>query len=265
MTFEPGTSHLTGVRGAELAWSGSGRGPTVIWAHGLTSSGRGQEASGMFDWEPLTADHRLIRYDARGHGGSSGAPEPEHYTWPNLGLDLLELLEHTVGNERVDGVGSSMGTASLLYAAGTTPERFRRLVLTTPPTMGSQRAVHVRGYLDDAAWIEESGLAVYKEAFASEPMPHLHSGLAQGPPAVEVTERLLPSILRGAARSDLPSDNAMTALDLPVLILAWSGDPGHPLSTARHLADVIPGARLQIADTPLQLRTWPELAAEFLA
>jgi hypothetical protein len=27
---------------------------------------------------------------------------------------------------------------------------------------------------------------------------------------------------------------------------------------------VIPGARLQIVDTPMQLRTWPELATEFL-
>lgn len=265
MTFEPGTSHLTGVRGAELAWTRSGRGPHVIWAHGLTSSGRGQEASGMFDWEPLTASHRLIRYDARGHGGSSGTPEPEHYTWPNLGLDLLELLEHTVGDERVDGVGSSMGTASLLYAATTTPERFRRLVLTTPPTMRAQRAVHVRGYLDAAELIERSGLAAYEEAITAEPPPHIYSGPGWTRPAVEVTERLLPSILRGAARSDLPSDNALTALDLPVLILAWSGDPGHPLSTARHLAETIRGARLQIADIPMQLRTWPELATEFLA
>jgi pimeloyl-ACP methyl ester carboxylesterase len=264
MTSENRTLHLTGVRGAELAWSESGHGPTAIWAHGLTSSGFGQEAAGVFDWSPLTARHRLVRYDARGHGGSSGAPEPEHYTWPNLGLDLLELLNQIAGDEQVDGLGSSMGTATLLYAVTTKPERFRRLVLTTPPTMGAERAVHVRGYLEDAALIERSGLAAYKEAFAAEPPPHVQSGLAQNPPAVEVTEPLLPSILRGAARSDLPADSALTALDLPVLILAWSGDSGHPLSTARHLADVIPGARLQIADTPMQLRTWAELAAEFL-
>jgi 3-oxoadipate enol-lactonase len=264
MTFEPGAGHRAEVRGADIAWTESGNGPVAIWAHGLTSSGLGQEHTGMFDWSPVSAEHRLIRYDARAHGSSTGDPEPEHYTWPNLGLDLLALLDQVAVGETVDGLGASMGTATLLYAATTDPGRFRRLVLTTPPTMGAVRAAHVRGYLDDAARIEQSGLAAYEQAFASEPMPHIYSGLVQTPPGPQVPESLLPSVLRGAALSDLPDDDALAALQLPVLILAWSGDAGHPLSTARHLVERIPDAELVIADTPMQLRQWPQRAAAFL-
>lgn len=264
MTFERGTSHLADVRGAQIAWTASGEGPTAIWAHGLTSSGYGQERAGVFDWTPLSAEHRLIRYDARGHGRSTGDPVPMFYTWPHLGLDLLALLDQIVGDEQVDGLGSSMGTATLLHAATRNPRRFRRLVLTTPPTMGPVRAAHVRGYLDSAALIERSGLAAYEQACAAAEQPHIYSDLDRTPPAAEVAESLLPSVLRGAALSDLPGTDALAALRIPVLILAWSGDPGHPLSTARHLACLIPGAEFLIADTPMQLRSWTEIATEFL-
>jgi pimeloyl-ACP methyl ester carboxylesterase len=264
MTFEPGAGHRTAVRGVELAWTEAGQGPTAIWAHGLTSSGRGQEQTGVFDWTAVSAEHRLIRYDARGHGRSTGEPTPEHYTWPNLGLDMLELLNRIAAGEQVDGLGASMGTATLLHAANTDPQRFRRLVLTTPPTMGAVRAAHVRGYLDGAALIERSGLAAYEQAGAAAPQPHIYAGLDPTPPAAEVARSLLPAVLRGAALSDLPDADALAAVRSPVLILAWSGDPGHPLSTARYLIEVLPDAELLIADTPMQLRRWPQVAAEFL-
>ncbi len=42
------------------------------------------------------------------------------------------------------------------------------------------------------------------------------------PPAPDVSEKLFPSVLRGAADSGLPAEQALTTLDLPVLILAWT-------------------------------------------
>jgi pimeloyl-ACP methyl ester carboxylesterase len=263
----PESTHLTFVRDTALAWSESGRpsrpGRTAIWAHGLTSSAGGQEQAGMFDWSAVTRDHRLIRYDARGHGRSGGGPDPEQYTWQNLGHDLLGLLDAVHGDESVAGIGSSMGTATLLWAAVTDPRRFHHLVLTTPPTAGAVRAVHVAAYRAGADLIEREGLAAYEQA-STGPPPAVLSGLADARTAMAVSESLLPSVLRGAARSDLPADIDLRALRIPVLVLAWSGDPGHPLSTARRLATAIPGAELHIADTPAQLRDWPRTAADFL-
>jgi pimeloyl-ACP methyl ester carboxylesterase len=260
--------HTSAVREAHLAWTESrcpqDSGRTVVWAHGLTSCATGQERAGMFDWAPVARDQRLIRYDARGHGRSTGGADPEQYTWQNLGHDLLGLLDVVTDNAPVAGIGSSMGTATLLWAAVTEPERFDRLVLTTPPTAGQVRAAHVASYRAGADLIERDGLTAYEQAAVAPPPPVL-ADLDDARTALEVSESLLPSILRGAARSDLPANIELRALRIPVLVLAWSGDPGHPLSTAQRLADVIPGAELQIADTPAQLRCWPESAAGFLA
>lgn len=256
-------AHVTTVRGADLAWTETGSGPPVVWAHGLTSSALGQERFGMFDWSPISVSHRLIRYDARGHGLSTGSPAPEEYTWASLGRDLLGLLDVIVGTQQVTGIGSSMGTATLLHAATAEPERFDQLVLTTPPTAGRVRAEHVRTYLDGADLIERSGLAAFEAASAAGAPPAILAGLG-APPPIAVSAALLPSILRGAAQTDLPDDGKLAMLDLPVLVLAWSGDPGHPLSTARRLASVLPGAQLQIADSPSQLRQWPQVVSHFL-
>lgn len=250
------------VRGARLAWTESGSGPPVVWAHGLTACATGRQPPGPFDWSALDVDHRVLRYDARAHGNSTGDAAPEQYTWPELALDLLALLDDMTGTEQVSGIGASMGTATLLYAAIAQPDRFRRLVLATPPTAGQTRARHVAAYQDGAALIEREGMAAF-EATAG-PLPAVLTGIVQSPSPPAVSESLLPSVLRGAARSDLPSADALAAIDVPVLVLPWSGDPGHPLSTARSLATTIPDARLETADTPGQLRRWPEVVAAFL-
>jgi hypothetical protein len=53
-------------------------------------------------------------------------------------------------------------------------------------------------------------------------------------------------------------------VEIPVLVLAWAGDPGHPVSTAARLAEVLPHARLEVAETPAQRLMWGALAAQFM-
>ncbi len=257
-----GAPHYATVRGARLAWTDSGSGSPAVWVHGLTAGATGAQPPGPFDWSRLEAEHRLIRYDARAHGNSTGEATPEQYTWPELALDLLALLDETAGTDQVSGIGASMGTATLLYAAVARPGRFRRLVLATPPTAGQTRARHVAGYLDGAALIEREGMAAFEAA--AGPLPPVLTGIVQSPAPPSVPGSLLPSVLRGAALSDLPPVTALAGIDVPVLVLAWSGDDGHPLSSARSLAETIPGARLMTADTPGQLLRWPGVVAEFL-
>lgn len=148
------------VRGARLAWTAAGSGPPVIWAHGLTSRSYAQEDAGLFDWTPLTSAHRLIRYDARGHGLSSGAPDPAGYTpargSPQISLGCSTRSRPVSGST---GVGASMGAATLMAAALADPGRFGRLVLVTPPTMWETRAEQSRGRLAAADLAERSGKA----------------------------------------------------------------------------------------------------------
>ncbi|WP_027479040.1 alpha/beta fold hydrolase [Gryllotalpicola ginsengisoli] len=258
--------HETEVRGARLSWTEDGSGPTVVWAHGLTSSGWGQERAGMFDWSPVSAaGHRLIRYDARGHGRSQGTADEEAYTWPELAQDLLALLDRVAPGEQVDGMGSSMGTATLIYAALADPGRFRRLVLTSAPTAWQTRATQSAVYLSLAALIERGGYEALREAAAEAPVPEPFEGMEQVTADPEIDEALAPTVLRGAAQTDLPPIDELRGLDVPVLLLPWSDDPGHPVATSEALLEAFPDARLELGRSLAELRAWGVRAAQFLA
>lgn len=115
------------VRGARIAYDDEGSGPLVVRLHGLTGSRAADDATGAFDAGPLIrAGKRVVRYDARGHGSSGGEKAESDYAWPNLALDLLALLDVLGAGGAVSGVGSSMGTATLLHAVALAPERFDR-------------------------------------------------------------------------------------------------------------------------------------------
>ncbi|WP_256789656.1 alpha/beta fold hydrolase [Frankia sp. AvcI1] len=260
----PAESHAH-VRGAELAYTDAGAGPLTVYAHGLTQSRASEAASGLFDWAPVVAaGRRLVRYDARGHGRSTGDPVPAQYTYSQLAEDLLALLDQLAGPAPVAGIGSSMGTATLLHAAVAAPGRFDRLVLTAPPTAWATRPAQADLYRRGADLVETRGPALFAELAAGAPVPPVFADVPGYPPAPDVSEKLFPSVLRGAADSDLPAEQALATIDIPVLILPWAGDPGHPVSTAERLAALIDGAQLQVAETGAQLASWGALAADFL-
>lgn len=260
------TRHSGDVRGARLSWTEQGHGPLALFAHGLTGSGHEMEDTGVLDWSPVArAGHRLVRYDARGHGRSAGQPDPGLYTWPALADDLLALAGRLSPGAPVAGIGCSMGTATLLHAALRAPERFDRLVLTAPPTAWATRAEQAHLYREAADFAERAGMESFKRLGAMRPRPDVFAGLPVYPPVPSVAEELLATVLRGAAACDLPPLTDLAALDQPVLVLAWAGDPGHPVSTAEALAATLPHARLEVATTPGELRAWGDRAARFLA
>ena len=114
--------------GAVLAYEDVGTGPVVGYSHGMLLSRAAEDALGLLDWTALTRRRRLVRYDARGHGTSTGRPVAGDYTWPNLADDLLAVADLIRDGRPVDWIGGSMGCGSLLWAATRAPERFRRLL-----------------------------------------------------------------------------------------------------------------------------------------
>jgi pimeloyl-ACP methyl ester carboxylesterase len=248
-----------GVRAAQLDYDVTGsEGPLVVQLHGLTSSRERDELLGLNLARALRG-HRILRYDARGHGHSTGSPHPDDYGWPSLADDLLALLDHVAPGERVHGVGPSMGTGTLLYAALRDPE----LTLVTPPTAWKSRVAQADAYRASAAAVEQGGIAAFAERDSTAPVP---PALADAPQTrSSVPEALLPSVMRGAAATDLPRKSAIATITTPTLILAWSGDHGHPLTTARTLHRRLPGSQLVIARSPYGIMAWPGLFAEFVS
>ncbi|MFD3540227.1 alpha/beta fold hydrolase [Streptomyces sp. NPDC058662] len=241
----------------------AGIGPLAVYAHGGLASQALEQRMDLFDWTPvLRAGRRLVRYDARGHGRSTGRPVDEDYTYPSLADDLLGLLDHLGTAEAVDAIGASMGCGTCLHAAVLAPDRFSRLVLLLPPTAWSTREPYARANRAAADTVERHGAAAWLSARGERPRPAVVADVPDLPPAPP--EPLLPSVLRGLARSDLPPPAVLVALRCPVLILTWADDPGHPVSTAAALADCLPDAELHVSRTRADVRTWGSRIADFL-
>lgn len=259
------TQRTIDLDGATIAFSEEGSGPTAVYAHGLSGSRAQVARLGIPDLSGVAETARLVSYDARGHGRSTGSDDPLSYTWSSLADDLLALLDTVSPDEPVAGIGTSMGTATLLFAALRRPERFRRLVLTAPPTAWETRAGQSDVYRQMADLVDARGTGVLAGMMAAAPVPELFRDIAGYPPQPDVRPELAASIFRGAAASDLPSPDDLRRLELPVLLLPWATDPGHPVSTAEILASHLPEAEMRIASSASELAGWREAIRDFVS
>ena len=260
--------------GFPIAYDVTGDGPIVIAAHGLFSSRAGEDVLGLFDHSAAAVGRRLVRYDAPGHGRSGGRDTAEDYRWSRLAESLLALLDELGADEPVDAIGASMGTATVLWAATMAPHRFRRLVLTIPPTAWQTRTAQADQYRAMDRLVAEHGRAALVRAFAAGPDTPIMAAAVESAdhdedrPAVElpdVTAPLLRYVLAGAAASDLPDPDRLSVLKHPVLVLPWTDDPGHPMATAERLGELLPNAVVEPATDLAGVRGWGRRTARFLA
>src|SRR5687768_6513633 len=112
----------------ELSGEATGEGVPVVLLHGLTATRR-YVVMGSRALE--RGGHRVVAYDARGHGRSAPAPDPDAYGYPQLTADLAAVLDDR-GIERAVLAGASMGAHTLLRFAVDQPGRVAGLVVVTP-------------------------------------------------------------------------------------------------------------------------------------
>jgi 3-oxoadipate enol-lactonase len=253
------------LRGIQFGYAEQGDGPVALYAHGLTLSRANDEIMGLISLGPIAdAGFRVIAYDARGHGQTTGTADPAGYTWDSLADDLLALADHFSPDAPVAVMGASMGTGTILHAAVRRPDRLSELVLTAPPTAWDTRTGQTEVYEQMSALAETTSADALATLLSRLPEPPIFADVPAFPPPA-IAHELLPSVLRGAARSDLPGPAALATITAPTLILAWTTDPGHPVTTAERLADLIPGSELHVSETSADIRTWGSRAAAFLA
>ncbi|HXR44652.1 MAG TPA: alpha/beta fold hydrolase [Pseudolysinimonas sp.] len=258
------TDQILSRPGADIHYDIAGEGPLVVSLHGLSASRVGDTEMGLSTAALADRGRRVVRYDARGHGASTGRPQPADYRWSALADDLIALLDEVGDGTPVDATGASMGTGTLLHAVTAHPDRFRRLVLFIPPTAWESRAAQGAVYESGAQLVEKGGLDAWNDLVATMTPPPViaERGVTILP---KVSAELFSSVLRGAAMTDLPDREAIAGIRQPTLILAWVGDPVHPVATAEQLAELIPGSRLEIAEHAADADRWLDLAAEHLA
>lgn len=258
------------VRNVELAYDllGEGEGPPFIWGHGLTSSRDDEDRFPIVDTRRLATGRRVLRYDAAGHGNSSPLPSPERGSWAELALDQTELINQLAFDEVVIG-GASMGTGTALHTAAAIGDRLVAQVLVIPPTGWESRAAQIDMYEQMASIVDAKGV---------EPLIKASAQLAPPDPFVASTEyrhnaaarlraadrKRLAGNFRGAGHAQLPEPEVVAQIAAPTLVLAWTGDPGHPVSTAQRLGELLPRCEVVLASTAEDLSTWTDRVASFL-
>lgn len=257
------------VRGIELAYSSVGRGDSFVFGHGLSQSRAGDDRMGLIRWSNFDAPVNLIRYDARGHGDSGSTPERQGYSWAELALDQLGLADG-LGIETYIAGGASMGCGTALHAAVAAPKRIRALVLLIPPTAWETRREQSAMWDKVAGIVEAKGVERVIEGSAKLPPPDPFANSSKWRDIDAENMRAwdpvrLARVFRGSTVADLPPRQAIAAIGVPTLILAWSGDPAHPTTTAEELSELIATSELHIASTADELATWTERVAGFVS
>lgn len=258
------------VRGVDLDVEVSGVGiPTLVWGHGLTSNREHENRGALLDWTRFGNQCTTVRYDARGHGRSDTSSDPTTFSWRSLAEDQLALAD-ALGIERYVAAGASMGCGTALHAAVLAPHRVQALILAIPPTAWESRQERVAIWAQMADLVERRGIDALIESSAAIPPPDplvgRHDVLDENERNLRETDpHRLAAVFRGAGHADLPARDDVAAIMAPTLILAWTGDTGHPVSTAQQLCDLMPHAELVVAGTADELSTWTDLANGFIA
>jgi len=267
-----GADGVATIRGAQVAWTtlgdSAGSGTPFVWGHGLTSS-RGTEAEfSLVNFADLATQTPVVRYDARGHGESELTSDLDAYSWDQMALDQIGLCD-SLGIDTWVSAGASLGAATAIHAAVVAPERVRALVLVIPPTGWETRAAQTDMYEQMAQIIEKRGMATLARATPPPPPDPFADDDAW---AKRRTDGLLAAdpvrmatLFRGARTANLPSREEVSAIAVPALILAWTGDSGHPVSSAEELDALLPDSELHLASTLEQFAGWTGLIRDFLS
>jgi len=113
--------------GVGIEYEEVGAGPAVLLLHGFASNAQvNWVRPGIVD-AVAAAGLRVVRYDARGHGGSDSPHDVAAYTGHAMSADAAGLADH-LGLEQYAVVGYSMGAQVAAWLAAEDP-RVRRAVL----------------------------------------------------------------------------------------------------------------------------------------
>jgi pimeloyl-ACP methyl ester carboxylesterase len=230
--------------GARLRYRDEGEGPAVLLVHGWTLD--------LQMWEPQVAAlgdaYRLVRFDRRGFGLSSGRPSGAQDI-----ADIGALCAH-LAIDRVALVGMSQGVRAVCGFARAAAQKISCLIFDGPPDPDRQAApadddVPFSHYL---TVVRERGIAAFRSEWAAHPLLTLRSS---DPRVRELLAAMLArypgrDLLEPAAGADAPpSAPPGRPIDAPVLVLTGRHDLASRTRAADELAARIPtGERARIEE-----------------
>jgi pimeloyl-ACP methyl ester carboxylesterase len=247
--------------GAALSGEAAGEGTPVVLLHGLTATRRYVVlGSKMLE----RGGHRVIAYDARGHGRSGPAPDPDAYRYADLAGDLLTVLD-AAGVERAVLAGASMGAHTIVRFALDHPERAAALVLATPafdPEEADDRR-RLERWDQLSRGLREGGVDGFIAAYGEPNVPEkwrdtVNRVLRQRMSAHEHPDAVADALHAVPRSRPFESWEELAALDLPVVVVPSrdEADPEHPLAIGERYADAIRAAELRVEEPGSSPLAW---------
>ena len=249
---------LANVGDIELSYERAGSGPPLLLIMGMSGT--------MRHWgEPLLDDLRrdfdTIVYDHRDIGESSRTGEP--FTIAALAEDAARLLE-ALELESAHVMGISMGGMVAQELALAHPKRVRTLLLGCTYCGGEGSALAGEDVLrrlaegmssgDRERAIRTAWEVNVSEGFAADEDAYarfLAAGVRYGVPVPIIMEQM-----RAIAGHD--TSGRLADLRPPALVVHGTADQMLPVENGRMIAELIPGARLEIFEDVGHLFFWEE-------
>ncbi len=253
------------TNGIKIRYLVEGSGPWVTLSHSLCTD------LSMWDGvaSALRDSHSVLRYDTRGHGGSS-APDGD-YNFAQLCNDVLGLLD-ALGVARTHFVGLSMGGMIAQHLALQAPLRLDKLVIASSTSRVPPEAAPI--WDERIALAKAQGTAALVEAtlgrWFTPPFRAARPDLMARIAALIAATPLAGFVGCGAAIRRLDTSRGLAGVTSPTLVIVGADDPGTPPAASEVIAAAIPGARLEVIAAASHLccieqqETFNRLVVDFL-
>jgi len=231
------------VEGTEIEHDVRGVGPAVLFLHAFPLRLSMWDAEA----EALAPTHRVVRFDARGFGGTPPGDEP--LRMERIADDAATLFDH-LAIDRAVVAGCSMGGYAALAFVRRHPHRLAGLVLQdtragadTEEAKANRAALAARVLTEGAVAAAEAFLPKLVGETTRRERPELVARIREW--ILATSPRGIANALHGlAARVD--SRDTLATVDVPTLVLVGEEDTLTPKAEAEALAAGIRGSRLEV-------------------
>jgi pimeloyl-ACP methyl ester carboxylesterase len=227
------------IRGARLRVRTAGKGPAVLLIHGWTLD--------LDMWTQqfatLANRFRLIAFDRRGFGLSTGAPGIEH------DLADIEQLLAELSLEQIAIVGMSQGARVALRWAMRFPHRTTCLVLDGPPRdlLAGGRTDGEIAFTVYRELVRSEGIEAFRRRWLDHPLMRLHTHDVRARTLLrEMINRYPGHDLMADDTEPLPSVDDLSELELPVLVINGEHDSEARIGAGTDLARALSDVRLAV-------------------
>lgn len=201
-------------------------------------------------WDPqmaaFTKDHRVVRYDRRGHGRSGITEGP--YSMEMLARDAIAIMD-ALKLDKVNWLGLSMGGMEGMWLGANAGNRINKLILSNTTAYYPDKTMwHTRMDAVSKAGSVAAIADMVINAWLTKDFQTAHPDVT-----ARMKEMMIATPVEGylgccAAVRDMDHREILKEIKVPTLIIAGSKDPATNVAAAEFIRDSIPGAKLAVVD-----------------